>query len=37
VKLWPTLVLLRDGVEVSRVVRPGSREAVDEALAALDA
>ncbi len=37
VKLWPTLVLLRDGVEVSRVVRPGSREAVNEALAALDA
>lgn len=22
VKLWPTLVLLRDGVEVARVVRP---------------
>ena len=24
VKLWPTLVLLRDGTEVARVVRPGS-------------
>lgn len=24
VKLWPTLVLLRDGVEVARVVRPQS-------------
>ena len=24
VKLWPTLVLFRDGVEVARVVRPGS-------------
>ena len=22
IKLWPTLVLLRDGVEVARVVRP---------------
>ena len=22
VKLWPTLVLMRDGVEVARVVRP---------------
>ena len=37
VKLWPTLVFLRDGVEVSRVVRPGSRAEVDEAIAALDA
>ncbi|TBT87307.1 thioredoxin [Propioniciclava sinopodophylli] len=37
VKLWPTLVFLRDGEEVSRVVRPGSREAVEEAIAALDA
>ena len=33
VKLWPTLVLLRDGVEIARVVRP--REARD--LAALGA
>lgn len=33
VKLWPTLVFLRDGVEVDRVVRPTSRDAVDEALA----
>lgn len=33
VKLWPSLVLLRDGVEIARVVRP--REARD--LAALDA
>lgn len=32
VKLWPTLVLLRDGVEVARVVRPGSRADVDAAL-----
>ncbi|HYG06811.1 MAG TPA: thioredoxin family protein [Stenotrophomonas sp.] len=31
VKLWPTLVLLRDGQEVARVVRP--REAADLAAA----
>lgn len=36
IKLWPTLVFLRDGVEVSRVVRPGSRQAVADAIAALD-
>lgn len=35
VKLWPTLIFLRDGVEVARVVRPSNREAVDEALAAI--
>ena len=23
VKLWPTLVFLRDGIEVARIVRPG--------------
>ncbi len=33
VKLWPTLVFLHDGVEVARVVRPGSRAVLDEALA----
>lgn len=31
IKLWPTLVLLRDGKEVARVVRP--REAADLAAA----
>jgi thioredoxin 1 len=31
IKLWPTLVLLRDGVEVARVVRPASRSDVDAA------
>ncbi|PZO69071.1 MAG: thiol reductase thioredoxin, partial [Sphingomonas taxi] len=36
VKLWPTLVLLRDGVELARVVRPGSRDDVDAALSALN-
>jgi thioredoxin 1 len=28
VKLWPTLILLRNGVEVSRVVRPSNTEEV---------
>ncbi len=33
VKLWPTLVFLRDGQEVARVVRPGGPEAIREGLA----
>ena len=33
VKLWPTLVLLRDGKEVGRLVRPRDAGAVREALA----
>ncbi|MDA8438349.1 MAG: thioredoxin family protein [Propionibacterium sp.] len=33
VKLWPTAVFLRDGVEVARLVRPTSRDAVEQALA----
>jgi len=33
VKLWPTLVFLRDGHEVARLVRPGSQEDIDTALA----
>ena len=28
VKLWPTLVFLRDGVEVARVVRPTGADAI---------
>jgi thioredoxin 1 len=35
VKLWPTLIFLRDGVEVARVVRPTEASAIDEGLAAL--
>jgi thioredoxin 1 len=35
VKLWPTLIFLRDGVEVARVVRPNDARAVDEGVAAL--
>lgn len=33
VKLWPTLIVLRDGVEVARVVRPSSADEVQRALA----
>jgi thioredoxin 1 len=33
VKLWPTLVLLRDGAEVARVVRPAGRDDIERALA----
>ena len=33
VKLWPTLVFLRDGVEVARLVRPTESAPVLEALA----
>ncbi|SIQ61093.1 thioredoxin 1 [Aromatoleum tolulyticum] len=32
VKLWPTLVFLRDGVELARIVRPGSAAEIAEAL-----
>lgn len=32
VKLWPTLVFLKDGQEVARVTRPGDVEAVRSAL-----
>jgi len=32
VKLWPTLVLLRDGVEVARLVRPTRADEVTQAL-----
>ena len=37
VKLWPTLVFLRDGVEVARVVRPNNAEAVGQALTLITA
>jgi thioredoxin 1 len=33
VKLWPTLVFLREGKELARLVRPESAEAISEALA----
>lgn len=33
VKLWPTLVFLKDGQEVARVVRPNSVDQVSDGLA----
>ena len=36
VKLWPTLIVMRDGVELARVVRPTDPAAVTGALRALD-
>jgi thioredoxin 1 len=33
VKLWPTLVFVKDGQEVARVTRPGDAQAVRDALA----
>ena len=36
VKVWPTLVFLRDGAEVDRLVRPSGRAAIADALARLD-
>lgn len=37
VKLWPTLVFLKDGREVARLVRPTSIDAVRQAFAQIDA
>ena len=36
VRLWPTLIFLRDGQEVARVVRPDNADAVVQALTLLD-
>jgi thioredoxin 1 len=33
VKLWPTLIFLKDGIEIKRLVRPASAGAIVEALA----
>ncbi|PMS20343.1 thiol reductase thioredoxin [Trinickia dabaoshanensis] len=35
VKLWPTLIFLRDGVEVARVVRPSDARDLEAGVAAL--
>ena len=37
VKLWPTLIFLRDGHEVARLVRPADAAAISRALAELAA
>jgi thioredoxin 1 len=36
VKLWPTLVFLRDGREVARLVRPQDSQDIADALARID-
>jgi thioredoxin 1 len=36
VKLWPTLVFLKDGKEVARLVRPREAAAIRQALQAVD-
>ena len=36
VKLWPTLVFLKDGKELARLVRPGDAKAIREALNLID-
>ncbi len=33
VKLWPTLVFLKDGREIERLVRPSDAESIERALA----
>lgn len=33
IKLWPTLVFLKDGVEAARVTRPANGAAISDALA----
>lgn len=35
VKLWPTLIFMKDGVERARLVRPQERAAIEQALAGL--
>ena len=37
VKLWPTLVFLRDGSETTKLVRPDGSEEIKEGLAQIDA
>lgn len=36
VKLWPTLIALRDGEEIGRLVRPDNSQAIAQLLAQLD-
>ncbi|MDB5815139.1 MAG: thioredoxin [Rhodocyclales bacterium] len=37
VKLWPTLVFLRDGKELARLVRPGTAAEIESKLALIEA
>lgn len=36
IKLWPTLVFLRDGKEIARLVRPQNSAVISEALGRID-
>lgn len=36
VKLWPTMIFLRNGKEIARLVRPTDADAIGEALAQID-
>ena len=36
IKLWPTLIFLKDGKEVSRLVRPRDAQEIRKALGAID-
>ena len=36
VKLWPTLIFLRNGEEVARLIRPSAVSAIADALAKID-
>ena len=36
VKFWPTLVFLKDGTEIARLVRPGAVDEIQKALADID-
>jgi thioredoxin 1 len=36
VKLWPTLVFLRDGRETAKLVRPASGEEIKQALTQIE-
>ncbi|MBU8975093.1 thioredoxin family protein [Lysobacter sp. MMG2] len=36
VKLWPTLIVLRDGEEVARIVRPSHADEIRQALDAIE-
>jgi len=37
VKFWPTLIFLKDGQEITRLVRPDNREDIDTGLAQIQA
>ena len=36
VKLWPTLIFMRDGKELARLVRPHDANTIDDALAKIE-